>query len=114
MQEITTNAKTGEITIREFTAEEIAARTPDPAATLAAERAAMACTPMQGILALGEANWNTILAYRDTAPWQEKVIVDSAQTWVRNSQNIAFFQYLLQFTDEQVDVLFRAAALIEA
>ena len=86
----------------------------DPAIVLATERANMACTPMQGILALGEANWNTILAYRDTAPWQEKVIIDSAQTWVRNSQNIAFFQYLLGFTDTQVDSLFRAAMLIEA
>jgi len=86
----------------------------DPAETLARERAAMACTPMQGILALGEANWGTILAYRDTAPWQEKVIIDSAQTWVRNSQNIAFFQYLLGFTDTQVDDLFRAAMLIDA
>ena len=86
----------------------------DPAVTLARERAAMACTPMQGILALGEANWGTILAYRDTAPWQEKVIIDSAQTWVRNSQNIAFFQYLLGFTDTQVDDLFRAAMLIDA
>jgi hypothetical protein len=86
----------------------------DPAETFAAERTTMACTPMQGILALGEANWNTILAYRDTASWQEKVIIDSAQTWVRNSQNIAFFQYLLGFTDTQVDDLFRAAMLIDA
>ena len=81
---------------------------------LAAERATMACTPMQGILALGEVNWGTILAYRDTASWQEKVIIDSAQTWVRNSQNIAFFQYLLGFTDTQVDDLFRTAMLIDA
>jgi len=84
----------------------------DPAVTLARERAAMACTPMQGILTLGEANWNTILAYRETASWQEKVIIDSAQTWVRNSQDIAFFQYLLSFTDTQVDDLFRAAMLV--
>jgi len=69
---------------------------------------------MQGILALGENNWNTILAYRDTASWQEKVIIDSAQTWVRNSQNIAFFQHLLGFTDAQVDDLFRAAMQVDA
>jgi len=87
---------------------------PTPEELLTQERATMACTPMQGILALGEANWNTILAYRDTASWQEKVIIDSAQTWVRNSQNIAFFQYLLGFTDTQVDDLFRAATLIDA
>jgi len=94
------------------TIEPLAVPTPDE--LLTQERATMACTPMQGILALGEANWNTILAYRDTAPWQEKVIIDSARTWVRNSQNIAFFQYLLGFTDTQVDSLFRAAMLIEA
>ena len=87
---------------------------PDPVVVLAAERTNMTCTPMQGILALGEDNWNTILAYRETASWQEKVIIDSAQTWVRNSQNIAFFQYLLGFTDAQVDDLFRTAMLIDA
>jgi len=82
---------------------------------LAKERSTMTCTPMQGILALGETQWNTILNYRDTqATWAEKVIVDGAQTWVRNSQNIAFFQYLLGLTDTQVDDLFRVAETIEA
>jgi len=82
---------------------------------LAQERATMECTPMQGILALGETQWNAILSYRDTqATWAEKVIVDGAQTWVRNSQNIAFFQYLLGLTDTQVDDLFRLAATLEA
>jgi len=84
------------------------------AEALSVERTTMACTPMQGILALGEVNWSTILTYRETASWQEKIIIDSAQTWVRNSQNIAFFQYLLGFTDTQVDDLFRAAMLIDA
>jgi hypothetical protein len=40
MQEIITNAATGEVTIRDYTAAEIAARTPDPAAVLAQARAA--------------------------------------------------------------------------
>jgi hypothetical protein len=88
---------------------------PDPVATLAAERAVMSCTPMQGQLALGEKNWGVILAWRDsTSTWSQKVIIDSAQTWVRNSQNIAFFQYLLGFTDTQVDDLFRVAMAIDA
>jgi len=82
---------------------------------LTQERSTMECTPMQGILALGETQWNTILNYRDTqATWAEKVIVDGAQTWVRNSQNITFFQYLLNLTDTQVDDLFRVAKTIEA
>jgi len=85
------------------------------AETLAAERARMSCTPMQGQLALGETNWGIILAWRDTqATWAQKVIIDSAQTWVRNSQNIAFFAYLLNFTDDQTDDLFRAAMGIDA
>ena len=87
---------------------------PTPEEILTKERTTMACTPMQGTLALGEANWGTILAYRDTAPWQEKVTIDSAQTWVRNSQSISLFQYLLGFTDTQVDDLFHAAILIDA
>jgi hypothetical protein len=87
----------------------------DPAVVLAAERAQMSCTPMQGILALGESNWGLVVSYRDTqATWAQRVIINSAQTWVRNSQNIAFFQFLLSFTDAQVDDLFRTAMLIDA
>ena len=79
------------------------------------EREGMSCTPMQGQLVLGETNWGIILAWRDTqATWAQKIIIDSAQTWHRNSQNIQFFQYLLNFTPEQVDDLFRTATLIDA
>ena len=94
-----------------------------PADLAAAERDQMACTPMQGKLALGEANWQKVLDFRDgtgvwaeqgRAPWPQRTIIDSAQTWVRNSQNIQFFQYLLNYTDAQVDDLFRAAAAIDA
>ena len=87
---------------------------PDQSVTIAAERRGMYCTPMHGQLALGETNWGIILAWRDTqATWAQKVIIDSAQTWVRNSQNIAFFAYLLNFTDEQTDDLFRTAMGID-
>ena len=41
MQEIIVNAVTGEVTVREFTAAEIAAATPDPAIALAHARAAV-------------------------------------------------------------------------
>jgi len=93
----------------------VAPPAPTQEQTLTLERLTMTCTPMQGILALGETQWNAILSYRDTqATWAEKVIVDGAQTWVRNSQNIAFFQYLLGLTDTQVDDLFRLAATLEA
>lgn len=90
---------------------------PDPpteAELLALERATMTCTPMQGILTLGEVEWNKVLTYKATATWAEGVIIDSAKDWKRLSQNIAFFQYLLGYTDAQVDNLFRQAALVEA
>jgi len=93
--------------------------TPTPeqqAATLAAWRATAVCSPMQGKLALGADQWAIVEAYRDdpATTWAERVIIDSASQWVRMSENIAFFAYLLGLTDPQVDDLFRAAALIEA
>lgn len=88
---------------------------PGPTAALEKERTAMACTPMQGILALGEAEWAKVTDYRDgAATWQERVVIDSALNWNRNSQNIEFFGYLLGYTDAQIDDLFRTAMAIEA
>ena len=96
----------------------IAAYDPPPAPTeaelLAVERADMRCSPLQGILALGEAEWGKVLAYRETATWGEKAIIDHAGLWRRNSENIAFFGHLLQYTPTQIDNLFRAAMQIEA
>lgn len=79
---------------------------------LALERARMVVSPMQGILTLGETEWGKVLAYRETASWAERVIIDSAQNWRRTSQNIAFFGYLLGYTEEQMDDLFRRAAQV--
>jgi len=95
---------------------------PTAAEALVIERDGMSCTPIQGILALGEENWNTIQGYRDRrapngnpmTPWAERVVIDKAQTWKRNSTRIAGFQTILQFTDAQVDDLFRTAMLIDA
>jgi len=96
----------------------IAAYDPPPAPTeaelLAVERADMRCSPLQGILTLGETEWGKVLAYRETASWAEKVVIDSAQDWQRTSQNIAFFGYLLGYTDAQMDALFIAAAKVTA
>lgn len=86
-----------------------------PVPTDEERRAAMPpITPLQGILTLGEVEWGKVLAYRETASWQEKIIIDKAGDWVRNSQNIAFFGYLLSYTDEQMDDLFIAAASVTA
>jgi hypothetical protein len=89
-------------------------RQPDPAAVIARQREAMVISPLQGILTLGETEWGKVLAYRDTASWAEKVVIDNAADWVRTSQNIAFFGYLLGYTDEQMDALFIAAAQVTA
>ena len=88
-------------------------RPPDP--PIEEQRAAMVCSPMQGMLALGEARWAAVQDYRDNhATWAERVIIDRAGDWRRTSQNIAFFQYLLEMSDEEVDDLFRLAMTIEA
>ena len=84
---------------------------PDPAKA----RATMpTITPMQGILTLGEKEWGKVLTYRETATWQERMVIDNAADWVRTSQNIAFFGHLLDYTDEQMDALFIAAAKVTA
>ena len=86
----------------------------DEAIALAQARAAMVISPLQGILTLGEKEWGKVLAYRDTASWQERIVIDSALDWRRDSQNIAFFGHLLGYTDDQMDALFRAAAKVTA
>jgi len=89
---------------------------PSPDAILAAERATMSCTAMQGKLALGPDRWAVVEAYRDdpATTWAERIIIDSAGQWVRLSENIAFFAYLLGLTDAEVDDLFRTARGIDA
>lgn len=99
---------------------------PTPEESLAIERRNMHCSAMQGKLVLGKDNWQKVLDYRDNTgdwvvsetvqptSWAEQTIIDSAQTWERNSQNIQFFQFLMGLTDEDVDHYFRAASLIDA
>jgi len=106
MQEIIVNATTGEVTTRDLTPEEITAHN---AAALTQWRATAKCSPMQGKLALGQTEWAKIEAYRETATWAEKVVIDSAQEWRRNSQDIQFFGYLLGYDDAQMDALFETA-----
>lgn len=104
-----TDAVTGEVTIREY------GLTPeDTARALASWRATAKCSPMQGKLALGQANWAKIEAYRATATWAEQVVIDSANEWRRNSQDIQFFGYMLDFSEEQMDELFRVAMQINS
>jgi hypothetical protein len=79
---------------------------------LEAQRATMFCSRMQGVLALGEDRWAKVLEYRANATWAEKVIIDDAGNWFRNSENIQFFGYLLGLTAVEMDDLFASAARI--
>ena len=92
--------------------EALAAYQPTPEQVLSAWRATAKCSPMQGKLALGQAEWAKIEAYRATATWAEQVVIDSAQEWRRNSQDIQFFGYMLGYSDQQLDALFEAAMSI--
>lgn len=89
---------------------------PDESAQLAAERAVMVCSRMQGVLALGPVIWGLVQAYRDLpqTTWAERIIIDDAAIWHRNSQNIAFLGYLCGLTPDEMDTLFRSAVTITA
>ena len=87
---------------------------PDPAAILALWRATAQCSRMQGILALGEDRWAVVLEYSATATWAEQVVIDDASDWRRTSETIAFFGWLLNLTELEIDALFAAAAAITA
>ena len=116
MRVFSVDAKTGVSLTREMTQAEIDAMPKPPTATedLAKERKSMVCTPLQGVLTLGETEWGKVITYRDTqATWAEKVVIDSALDWRRTSQNIAFFGYLLGYTDTQMDDLFRQAMTVD-
>lgn len=86
----------------------------DPAEALAAERAGMRCSPLQGRLALGEAEWSRVeamLADPET-PWAMRQVIASASVWQRLSPMIDELSWLMGYDDEQVDGLFRAAMQI--
>ena len=85
--------------------------TPDPAETLAAERAAMKCTRQQGKLALGPTVWAGVVALADDpdTPWGLKVAVQDTVEWERMDEDMAALIWAMQLTDEQADDLFRLA-----
>ncbi|MBW6506173.1 MAG: hypothetical protein K0B00_05400 [Rhodobacteraceae bacterium] len=84
---------------------------PTDAEVLAAERAGMVCSPLQGKLTLGQAAWAAVEAYRDdpATPWSIRVIIDDAADWRRVSENMQLLAYLLGYSDAEMDDLFRAA-----
>jgi hypothetical protein len=78
-------------------------------------RAGTSCTKMQGVLTLGEDNWSKVMDFYTTdATWVQKAIIDSAANWQRTSENLELIGYLIGFSDDQMDTMFTAAALVEA
>jgi hypothetical protein len=103
--EVITDAKTGEQTIRQMTAEEIAALQP----TLEQERARMTCSPAQMRLALHRAGLlATVQAIADSDP-EASIVWEYATQIVRQSPLIEAMGGPNGFTAEQIDDLFRAA-----
>ena len=88
---------------------------PDPAETLATERAAMVCSRLQGRLVLGEATCDALDAMADDpeTPWAMRQTIQNAIEWRRTSQAMTELGYLLGYTDEQMDDLFRLAMTVD-
>jgi hypothetical protein len=86
------------------------------AEALTAWRASASCSPLQGKLALGEAQWaqvESVLADPAT-PWAMRQAIGSATVWMRKSQHIDTLAWTLGLTESEVDDLFRLAMTIEA
>ena len=88
---------------------------PDNAEALAAERAAMACSRLQGRLVLGEATCNALdaIANDDLTPWAMRQTINNAIEWRRTSQAMTELGYLLGYDDAQMDDLFRTAMTVD-
>lgn len=89
--------------------------TPDPAEALAAERAGMVCSRLQGRLVLGEATCDALdaMAADPQTPWAMRQTINNAIEWRRTSEAMTELGYLLGFTPEQMDDLFRAAMVVQ-
>jgi hypothetical protein len=112
VQEMTADATTGEVTVRDLTPSEIAMLQPDPSVVLAEWRATASCSNAHGILALGETRWKAILEYSLGASWAEQVVIGDTSDWWRMSQNTAYLGYMLDMTDTEMDDVFILAATI--
>jgi hypothetical protein len=84
------------------------------AEVLAARRAAMQCSRLQGRLTLGPAicaQLDAIAADAET-PWAMREAIFNAATWHRTSPTIDELAWLLGFEPEQMDALFETAMTI--
>jgi hypothetical protein len=87
----------------------------DPTQLLAAERATMVCSRLQGRLVLGEATCTALdaIANDDLTPWAMRQTINNAIEWRRTSQAMTELGYLLGYTDAQMDDLFRLAMTVD-
>jgi len=82
---------------------------------LAAERARMKCSRLQGRLVLGEATCDALdaMAADEATPWAMRQTINNAIEWSRTSQAMTELGYLLGYDDAQMDDLFRIAMAVE-
>jgi len=81
------------------------------AADLIEERAGMTVSRVQGRLALGPATCEALdaIASDPETLWAMRQTITHATEWRRTSQAMDELGYLLEYTPEQIDALFRAA-----
>lgn len=87
----------------------------EAAAALADERASMKCSRLQGRLVLGEATCDALdaMAADDLTPWAMRQTIQNAIEWSRTSQSMTELGYLLGYTPDQMDELFRLAMTVD-
>ena len=95
------------------TAPEVIERTPKE--QLAYERSMMVASRLQGRLTLGEAVCVKLdaIAADPATPWAMRQTILNAIEWRRTSQAMTELAYLLEFTPEKMDELFRLAMQVE-
>jgi hypothetical protein len=88
---------------------------PTPEEILLGERSRMVCSRLQGRLVLGETVCNALdaIASDTNTPWAMRQAINNAIEWRRTSQAMTELGYLLGYTDEQMDELFRQAMKLE-
>lgn len=82
---------------------------------IAAYRATLVCTPLQGRLALGQAVCAQLDAYLDlpTTPWAMREVARNALEWQRSSQAMDALGWAMGYAPEQMDALFEAAMQVQ-
>lgn len=82
---------------------------------LKAERVQMKCTCLQGRLVLGEETCELLdaISHDPQTPWAMRQTIKNAAEWSRNSQSMTELGYVLGYTPEQIDNLFRIAMTVD-